>query len=136
DLATATNEPAGSTPNNALISINYGNGLGAFTAETRLSAARATNTTSGRRLISGDFDGDGVLDLAAVDGQSGVNVFYGLGHRTFAADFDGNGTIDLAVTSNSFTVQLFLANRNRTFQAGPTIARARATIAGDFNGDG
>jgi len=108
-------------------------------------------------VATGDFNGDGKLDLAAANnGSNTVSVLLGNGDGTFqprvdyptgvnpgtiaVGDFNGDGKLDLAV-SNWFdnTVSILLGNGDGTFQphvdygtgVGPAIVEA-----GDFNGDG
>src|SRR5262249_31097201 len=98
-------------------------------------------------VVTADFNGDGKLDLVAVNGytrpgQSGVNLLLGNGDGTFqapvsladgrhgavaTADFDGDGTPDLAyttVTATGTTISVLLNNGDGTFRS-----------AGDFAGD-
>lgn len=105
----------------------------------------------------GDFNNDGILDVAAVNPSAGtVSVFLGLGNATFAShvdysvgtqpvyvatgDFNGDGNLDLVVANQgSNNVSVLLGNGDGTFQAainslagsGPT-----AVAAADFNHDG
>ncbi|MFO0553438.1 MAG: VCBS repeat-containing protein [Polyangiaceae bacterium] len=79
-----------------------------------LGAASYLSVSSPDQVVSGDFDANGTVDLAAVDQLStGVTLFSGHGDGTFAAsttvptsvtttslfaaDFDVNGSVDLAV---------------------------------------
>jgi len=110
-------------------------------------------------IATGDFNGDGIPDLAAVDNSGGRNVyvFLGDGHGTFTfessspvgvgdaepivvADFNADGKLDLAVLNeNDETVTILLGNGDGTFSfaslpaAGPNPV---AMVAADFNGDG
>jgi uncharacterized delta-60 repeat protein len=89
-----------------------------------------------RSAVVGDFNGDGVLDIAVVNGDSNtVNVFLGNGDATFQAarsmpigahplsaavgDFNGDGKLDLVVADNyaGGPVQLLVGNGDGTFQA-------------------
>src|SRR5262249_30897533 len=108
----------------------------------------------------GDFNNDGVADLAVADASAGtVSILLGKGDGTFQAaqgyasgasgdqpqsiavgDFNGDGAADLAVTNLlSSTVSVLLGNGNGTFQApqGYTVGSLPYSVAvGDFNGDG
>jgi hypothetical protein len=108
-----------------------------------------------------DFNGDGILDLAA-SGPNGIYIAYGRANATFAAplpipsgdligfavagDFDGDGIPDV-VTSGSKSLLLNSGIGDGTFR--PATAIEAASVAatassgttaflyqGDFNGDG
>jgi len=84
-------------------------------------------------VINGDFNDDGVLDLAvANDGSSNISILLGNGDGTFSSainystgagprsitkdDFNSDGIIDLAVVnSNSESVSILLGNGDGTF---------------------
>jgi hypothetical protein len=111
----------------------------------------------------GDFNGDGIPDLAvanasSADGQGNVSILLGSskGDGTFAAaqsfaagltpmsvavgDFNGDSKLDLAVANyNDGTVSILLGNGDGTFQAPQNAMAGPGPIAvavGDFNGDG
>ncbi|MGE1049202.1 FG-GAP repeat domain-containing protein [Bacillus sp. GMs2/1] len=108
-------------------------------------------------ITSGDFNGDGNLDLAVAN-NSFVSILLGVGNGTFlpamninigdspllgilAADFNGDGKLDLAVTNNApgNNVSVLLGNGDGTFQPSTFYPAGDAPIAittGDFNGDG
>ena len=108
-------------------------------------------------VTSGDFNGDGLLDIAVANySSSTVSILLNNGNGTFtqsstpisqgspwsviAGDFNGDGYIDLAVTNYySNTVSILLNNGNRTFTQNSTIgvgSYPSSITTGDFNGDG
>jgi hypothetical protein len=120
----------------------------------------ATNFTVGSVPFSvaiGDFNGDGISDLAvANNGSTTVSILLGTGTGTFGAatnftvgtnpsfvaigDFNGDGKSDLAVANNgSTTVSILLGTGTGTFGAATnvTVGTNPFSVAiGDFNGDG
>jgi hypothetical protein len=103
----------------------------------------------------GDFNGDGVPDLAVADYGGGVSVLLGNGDGSFqapvsylvgtastsvaVADFNGDGIPDLAVVNQSGGVSVLLGNGDGTF--GKAVKSGAgydpyALAVGDFNGDG
>src|SRR5439155_1243222 len=108
-------------------------------------------------LAVADFNGDGKLDLAAIDaGSNTVSVLLGNGDDTFqpaltftvgtdprsvaVGDFDGDGKLDLVVADyGSNDVSVLLGAGNGTFQAALAFgagSRPASMAVGDFNGDG
>jgi hypothetical protein len=104
-------------------------------------------------LLAGDFNRDGKLDLAALDGLGTVTIYIGNGKGKFiqqqvfreqpgvalqTADFTGDGKLDLAIASYS-TIDIRLGKGDGTFGP-PTPIRFNQQIGnpaiGDFNGDG
>ena len=103
----------------------------------------------------GDFNGDGVADLAATTG-SVVNVLLGNGNGSFqapasynggpnprcvaAADFNGDGISDLVVSNQNYTfVSILIGNGDGTFKTGVNYTVGtypQALAIGDFNRDG
>ena len=108
-----------------------------------------------RDLVSGDFNGDSILDLAATSELDGtVSIFLGNGDGTFrsqpalpvgtnprhlaAGDFNGDGKLDLAVATQT-DVTILLGNGDGTFQAPLNTSEPDGPLsitAGDFNQDG
>ena len=107
-------------------------------------------------VATGDFNGDGVIDLAVANSRSdSVSVLLSKGDgnfqpaRNFAAgstpqsvvsgDFNGDGSLDLAVADYYGGVSVLLGNGNGTFQAAwafPAGANPESVAVGDFNNDG
>jgi hypothetical protein len=115
------------------------------------------------RLVTADFNGDGILDVAAADeiGNT-VAILLGRGDGTFqppvtypgggepfaiaVGDFDADGNLDLAVTSlcsdpncTLSTVSILLGNGDGTFKSQVQYKTGKGTVAvsvGDFNRDG
>ncbi|MGB6482580.1 MAG: VCBS repeat-containing protein [Candidatus Acidiferrales bacterium] len=116
-------------------------------------------------MTTGDFNGDGIPDLAVANyGDGTVSILLGKGDGTFtpavgspfavtfdplaivAADFNGDGKADLAMENGYYNgvVSVFLGNGDGTFTPAPnspiTVGGAfdtpGATAVGDFNGDG
>lgn len=127
-------------------------GTGSFTAFVTVSANNPLSVSSG------DYNGDGILDLATIDYSAiGVlSVRLGTGSGTFgnsvttstggfplfitSLDTNNDGVLDLVTTSGSnSTVAVLLGNGNGTFQQERTsLAGASPTYisGGDFNNDG
>ena len=134
------------------VSVLLGNGDGTFQTQRRFAVGRRPLA-----LVTGDFNGDGRLDLVTANVDSGdVSVLLGNGDGTFqaqrrfavgdapgtlvVADFNGDGRLDL-VTANlgSSDVSVLLGNGDGTFQLQRRFAvesGPQALLSGDFNGDG
>ncbi|MCB0828590.1 MAG: VCBS repeat-containing protein [Solirubrobacterales bacterium] len=109
-------------------------------------------------VVTGDFDGDGNLDLALSPGES-IQVALGNGDGTFepvtndarpgtqwmvlrsAADINRDGNLDLIATSDKLTssaLLVFPGNGDGTFGVATTVQFVNApygAVAGDLNGD-
>jgi hypothetical protein len=122
-----------------------------------LEAPEYATGLSPQAVAVGDFNGDGKLDVAVVNGNSNtVSVMLGNGDGTFqaktdyvtgstprgivAAHFTSSGFLDIAVTNfTSNTVSVLLGNGNGTFQAKQDTAVGSGPIGiatSDFNSDG
>jgi len=141
------------------VTILLGNGDGTFTAA---ASQPSVVVTAPQSVTAGDFNGDGILDLAIADAGSGnLVVLLGVGDGTFnqvegepvssqdsvyvtEGDFNGDNKLDLAlanscVTTCPPTITLFLGNGDGTFPAGLVQAVGNGPLAvgvADFNRDG
>jgi trimeric autotransporter adhesin len=153
DLAVAYCNDAFPTTQPGTVEILLGNGDGTF----NLAAASPATGNTPTAIATGDFNGDGNLDLAISNGDSNtVTILLGNGNGTFTTsaspatgnspsslvvgDFNGDGKPDLAVTNaTDNTVTILLGNGDGTFKAAAspvTGNRPSAIAAGDFNGNG
>jgi len=139
-----------------VITVLLGNGDGTFQPRRAFSAGG-----SPRAVIIGDFNRDGVPDLAVAissPGPNGVSVLLGNGDGTFEApwtlqtadspasvvtgDFNRDGALDLAMANTSSgTISVLFGNGDGTFQVDPYSPGVSPTdyisvAAGDFNRDG
>ncbi len=147
---------------NEVVVILLGNGNGTFVPSSAAFADAEYMTTSA--VAAADFNADGYLDLAIIDGLYGVApVALGYGSGAFNAagdlytglfpagvavgDFNGDGKLDAAVACGGSAkypdsgVALSLGNGDGTFTQAPSSPVSlgqdlSAIMAGDFNGDG
>ena len=111
--------------------------------------------TNPQAVVTGDFNGDGRLDLAVANSSSNtVSLLLGNAGGTFqparnfatgagpasiaVGDFNKDGKLDLA-TGNALDVSVLLGNGNGTFgtPSNTSLGTQEHSVAvGDFNGDG
>lgn len=155
DLITGPSTVVGPGQPPAYLTILRGNGDGTFT----VAAASPATGINPNFIATGDFNRDGILDLATANAPSNtVTVLLGNGAGTFTptaaslptgsdpvsiavGDFNGDGFLDLAVanaTGNSVTV--LLGKGDGTFAPTSTSPATGigpdSIVVGDFNGDG
>lgn len=109
-------------------------------------------------ILSADFNGDGILDLASLDPSSDLlNIFFGNGEGDFtfesslfadagssevsSGDFNGDGILDLVtVDPGDNSISLFIGRGDGSFldrTSHPLNGNQPNSIeVGDFNGDG
>ena len=97
-------------------------------------------------IAAGDFDGDGIVDLAVVNSNHTVSVFAGLGdgsfrdridhaigvdgHSILVADINGDGKADIAVgDAGTKTVNVLLGRGDGSFQSHAESSAAHASAA-------
>ena len=138
--------------NSNTVTVLLGNGDGTFTTKSTLTVGTAPEF-----VAIGDFNGDGIPDLAVTNGSDNtITVLLGNGDGTFTtkstltvgaaprflvvSDFNGDGIPDLAVAnSGDSTVTVLLGNGDGTFsfKSSPAAAPSNLVlVVGDFNGDG
>ncbi|WP_180541461.1 FG-GAP-like repeat-containing protein [Nevskia soli] len=134
------------TDQNYNLHVQLGQGGGKYGPATLLSA-----DVSASQVITGDFNGDGHLDIAAL--TNGVVVFLGNGDGTFQpplaplepdsqffiaalGDFNNDGVPDLVAVTDGQT-NIYLGNGDGTFQFFESLAvQTGQVVTGDFDGDG
>jgi dienelactone hydrolase len=146
--------PGGGMSNTALFDVTVNAALMAVGTHSDFATDRQPNS-SPRALATGDFNGDGKLDIAVANEQFSVAILLGNGDGTFgpptvygpgsdlntsiaAGDFNRDGKLDLVVTSYT-AASILLGNGDGTFRAGPTYTTGShlASVAvGDLNADG
>ncbi|MDQ3283881.1 MAG: FG-GAP-like repeat-containing protein, partial [Acidobacteriota bacterium] len=134
----------------SLLLLPSGNGT-----PVTIATGVADNVGRATALVVVDFDGDGLLDIAAPAADNGgVLIFPGSGNGTFreprrlrvddstdlaltAADFSGDGRIDLVVASFDRDAVLYEQQPDRSFVETTRFANIRAygVEAADIDGD-
>jgi hypothetical protein len=128
-----------------------GDGAGSFASG--VSLALGTNNVAG--LATGDFNGDGNVDLAVTDSATNqVIIVTGNGDGTFTAgatyttanpahittgDFNNDGKLDILTSGAGASPRLALGNGDGTFGAEADVTLcffADEAYGADFNGDG
>jgi hypothetical protein len=153
DLAFADSDCVANCQPNA-VSVILGNGDGTFQAPNTYSTG--TTDTNTYALVAADLNGDGKIDLAAVNNATGtLSVLLGNGDGTFqqhvdytvgaepasvaVGDFNGDGHPDLVVSNfNSNTLSILINNGDGTFKPAvsyPVGHGPYSVAAADFNGD-
>ncbi|HKX00486.1 MAG TPA: FG-GAP-like repeat-containing protein [Bryobacteraceae bacterium] len=125
-------------------------------ASTQTAAVSGKFGSAAQNAAVGDFNGDGLMDVALTAKGNNIAVYLANADHTLrtpvnyavgfgpssavAADFNGDGKLDLAVTNiDSNNVSILLGNGDGTFKTAVNYAAGGgpASIAiGDFNGDG
>jgi phospholipase C len=142
--------PGGGVSNTVLLPVS---------TVTALSLASQDVSTAGSpvAVVSGDFNGDGHIDLAVADQSTNmISILLGNGDGTFTAgvtltagnhpsalaagDFNHDGKLDLAVgNSPDSTITIFLGDGTGNFTAVPTLVNTVNPVSiavSDFNRDG
>jgi len=130
-----------------------------ITASSSSFSFRTSAYTAGSApwaVATGDFNGDGKLDLAVTNFMDNtVSILTGNGDGTFkalgtaatgqspqgivAADFNGDGKLDLVTGDDSGTVSILLGKGDGTFETRTDYSTGTGTqsvAVGDFNRDG
>ncbi len=153
DLVVAGNGDGSSGESDPMM-VLLGDGSGGFSP---VSGSPVTGFTVGSVGV-GDFNGDGVPDLAVENSQAGTTlILLGNGDGTFAsfgepigagknegpilvADFNSDGKLDFAVPTTNNALLVYLGSGKGTFQVvakqPPTGKNPLSLTTGDFNGDG
>jgi hypothetical protein len=152
DLATVTCSSSGACDTSAL-DLLFGNGDGTFQPHVDQDLG-----VPGQSMVAGDFNLDGIPDLAIGSGivSGPVFIFLGKGDGTFQTpvqyaidglamslateDFNGDGKPDLAILKGFefFQAELLLGNGDGSFRRENDylLPEVQTIAVGDFNADG
>ena len=142
----------GGTAGAPFIAVLLSSGDGQFTQSDALDAERFSSPTS---LITADFNGDGIADLASGSNTlTTLRVYLGNGDGTFAqsfidpvstnglgaGDFNGDGRTDLvALQSSGSQYRIYLGNGTGQFAALPPVVADSfdsRILTGDLDNNG
>ena len=149
-LVTVSSPGSQSTSNAAYFSVTNA------TSSISLGRSDLSAALQPEAVVTGDFNQDGIPDLAVASFSGAVSVMIGNGDGTFrgqvdyvtgagargivTGDFNGDGKLDLAVANQtSNTVSILLGNGDGTFQGHvdyPAGSGPFSLAIGDFNWDG
>jgi hypothetical protein len=149
--------------------VALSNGDGSFQVVNEPSGTFQTWASQTKAVVTGDFNGDGLMDIAAVgaDGWQCIPVALANGNGSFrivneclpyfqtwasqtkavvTGDFNGDGLTDIAaIGANAWgNVPVALSNGNGSFRLANMVvphfqtwaSQSRAVVKGDFNKDG
>jgi hypothetical protein len=158
DLAVVNAGPSSASQS---VSVLLGDGRGSFRPAVTTAVLNGGTGNGGAQSVAvGDFNGDGLTDLALNTAGNSANpaveVLLGKGDGSFqsnhlilpvgptplsvaAGDFDHNGALDLVTANSNGTVSLLLGNGGGSFRPRVDVTVGgvpRAVVVGDFNGDG
>jgi RHS repeat-associated protein len=145
----------------AKIQVCYSDGVGSFTCELKNTLTSGSGTCTSTSpcagaYFTGDFNGDGVSDLAQFSSDSSVVIYFATGRGIalsnikklfanigtwkdspfLATDLNGDGKTDLITKSTTAPTELCYSRGNGDFDCtnGPSISDSRV-LFGNFTGD-